>query len=173
MPLHALCARKRQTTTIIHIAQVSVRFDRLLKYCPMWPSQGFTTLEDAREWVQQYMTWYNHEHRHSAIKFVTPAQRHAGDDVAILAKRHAVYKQARTDRPDHWSCKTRNWDHGREVALNPDRPSSPSDILIFRATMLTDAGSFCRADSKPAAHRRPTLPEIPREYRQFKTAQED
>ena len=96
-------------------------FFRSLKYCPMWPSQGFTTLEDAREWVQKYMTWYNHEHRHSAIKFVSPAQRHAGEDREILAKRRALYEQARTDRPDRWSCKTRNWDHGREVALNPDR----------------------------------------------------
>jgi putative transposase len=94
---------------------------RSLKYCPMWPSQGFETIDDARQWVQQYLQWYTHEHRDSAIKFVTPAQRHTGDDEGILANRRAVYEQARAARPDRWSRHARNWNHEREVSLNPDR----------------------------------------------------
>jgi putative transposase len=94
---------------------------RSLKYCPMWPSQGFATIEDAREWVQRYMHWYNHGHRHSGIQFVTPAQRHHGEDGSILANRRALYAQARTARPDRWRRNTRNWDHEGEVALNPVR----------------------------------------------------
>ena len=60
---------------------------RTVKYCPQWPSQGFATLEEARAWVSQFTRWYNHEHCHSRIRFVTPAQRHLGEDKAILEKR--------------------------------------------------------------------------------------
>src|SRR5690606_12673924 len=65
---------------------------RTLKYCPQWPSQGFKSLGEARQWVQRFVQWYNQEHRHSKIRFVTPAQRHAGEDIAILAQRKRVYE---------------------------------------------------------------------------------
>lgn len=32
------------------------------------------------------MRWYNQEHKHSGLKFVTPAQRHNGQDTAILKR---------------------------------------------------------------------------------------
>ncbi|RRV31591.1 hypothetical protein EGJ86_19590 [Pseudomonas sp. o96-267] len=41
----------------------------------MWPERPFDTLEQARNWVNRFADRYNHEHRHSALKFVTPAQR--------------------------------------------------------------------------------------------------
>ena len=62
-----------------------------------------------------------HEHRHSGIRFVTPAQRHAGQDAAILNRRHALNQQARSRNPSRWSGKTRNWEPVHTVALNPDR----------------------------------------------------
>lgn len=45
------------------------------------------------------MRWYNHEHRHSRIRFVTPAERHRGEDQQVLALRHALYQQARASNP--------------------------------------------------------------------------
>jgi hypothetical protein len=65
--------------------------------------------------------WYNFEHRHSGIRYVTPAQRHAGDDRAILAARHALYAQARASNPARWSGNTRNWTPVGAVTLNPER----------------------------------------------------
>jgi hypothetical protein len=65
--------------------------------------------------------WYNHEHQHSAIRFVTPAQRHARRDDAILAQRHAVYTAARDRHPARWSGRTRNWSPITTVRLNPER----------------------------------------------------
>jgi putative transposase len=62
---------------------------RTLKYCPQWPKDGFANLDAARSWVRDFICWYNHEHRHSRIRFVTPAQRHRGEDQEVLAKRHA------------------------------------------------------------------------------------
>lgn len=94
---------------------------RTLKYCPQWPEQGFADIEAARAWVHDFIAWYNHEHRHSRIRFVTPVQRHRGEDRGILAKRHALYEMAKARCPMRWSGKTRNWEPIGAVDLNPDR----------------------------------------------------
>lgn len=98
---------------------------RTLKYCPQWPEHGFASLETARTWVHDFIAWYNNQHRHSRIRFVTPAQRHRGDDKGILTKRHAVYEAAKARRPERWSGKTRNWEPVGAVMLNPERPALP------------------------------------------------
>lgn len=94
---------------------------RTAKYRPEFPARGFTTLEEARAWVARFVHWYNDEHRHSAIRYVTPSQRHAGEDHAILAARHALYTQARAHNPRRWSRHTRNWEPIGAVTLNPER----------------------------------------------------
>ena len=92
---------------------------RTCKYRPDYPHQGFASLEDARAWVQQFVAGYNHEHCHSGIRFVTPAQRHQGQDHAILTQRQAVYAAAKARHPERWSGPTRNWQPITEVWLNP------------------------------------------------------
>lgn len=92
---------------------------RTLKYRPDWPSHGFKSLEDAREWVQAFVTWYNHEHKHSKLNFITPAERQAGQDESILAKRKAVLLQAKAANPQRWSSEIRNCDPAGPVTLNP------------------------------------------------------
>ena len=69
------------------------------------------------------MHWYNVEHRHSGIRYVSPAQRHAGADQTILAARHALYFEARERHPARWSRHTRNWSPVGPVTLNPERES--------------------------------------------------
>lgn len=93
---------------------------RTLKYCPQWPSQGFESLKTAREWVRDFVNWYNNEHCHSRIRFVTPAQRHRGEDREVLANRTELYKQAKAKNPARWSGETRNWNQIGSVALNPE-----------------------------------------------------
>jgi hypothetical protein len=61
--------------------------------------------------------------RHSSIRYVSPAQRHNGDDHAILAARHEVYVQARERNPARWSRCTRDWTPIGAVTLNPERES--------------------------------------------------
>lgn len=101
---------------------------RTAKYRPEFPDKGFTSLDDAREWARQFVHWYNFNHRHSGIRYVSPAQRHAGEDRKILAQRHAVYLQARERNPSLWSRHTRNWNPVEAVALNPER-----DVVISMA----------------------------------------
>lgn len=102
---------------------------RTLKYCPQWPANGFATLDDARGWVREFIEWYNHRHCHSRIRFVTPAQRHRGEDKMILKKRHDVYEQARQKRPERWARNTRNWEPVGAVNLNPE----PEDVPLKKA----------------------------------------
>jgi putative transposase len=94
---------------------------RTAKYRPEFPAKGFASLEEARAWAAEFMRWYNVDHRHSGIRYVSPQQRHAGDDKAILAARHALYMQARAAHPARWSGNTRNWSHIGAVTLNPER----------------------------------------------------
>jgi len=95
---------------------------RTLKYCPAYPESGFESLAAARAWVERFIYWYNHEHLHSGIQLVTPAQRHAGEDVAILRNRHDVYQAARDKHPERWAGATRNWQPAEEVILPVYRP---------------------------------------------------
>jgi transposase InsO family protein len=92
---------------------------RTLKGCPQWPDGPFQSLDQARDWVYGFVQWYNHEHRHSGIGFVTPVQRHDGEDKDILSQRKVVYEQAKKRRPDRWSSNTRNWNVPTDVWLNP------------------------------------------------------
>lgn len=103
---------------------------RTAKYCPMWPEQPFDTLEQARAWVARFVDWYNNDHRHSALRYVTPAQRHQGLDHNLLSKRAAVYADARRQRPERWSGQTRNWQPIGHVYLNRERDPSTTRAAV-------------------------------------------
>ena len=92
---------------------------KTLKYVPVYPAKPFDSVDDARQWVARFCQWYNNSHRHSGLKFVTPVQRHNGEDVEILELRKLVYEQAKNRHPERWSGKARNWDHEPIVKLNP------------------------------------------------------
>ena len=94
---------------------------RTAKYRPEFPAKGFADLDQARAWAAGFVHWYNVDHRHSGIRYVSPAQRHAGDDHAILAARHDLYRNARETNPARWSGNTRNWSPIGAVTLNPER----------------------------------------------------
>lgn len=92
---------------------------KTLKYKAGYP-KSFSSIEEAKKWVANFVNWYNNQHRHSGIKFVTPMQRHTGEDKIILKRRNETYKKAQKKNPKRWSCNTRNWDHIGEVFLNPN-----------------------------------------------------
>ena len=96
---------------------------RTLKYRPSYPHGRFAELDDARRWVESFVAWYNDDHQHSGIRFVTPSQRHDGREQEILARRHEVYLEARKRHPGRWSRHTRNWTPVGAVRLNPEQRS--------------------------------------------------
>ncbi len=101
---------------------------KTLKYRPCFPEKPFDSLEEARQWVAGFQQWYNEEHRHSALKFVTPGQRHRGEDAALLNQRAGVYAVAKSRKPERWSGNTRNWTRPEEITLNPKK--SPQSQAI-------------------------------------------
>jgi len=103
---------------------------RTCKYRPDYPRRPFGNVDETRAWTQQFVRWYNHEHKHSGLKFVTPAQRHNGVAAAVLAQREAVYAEARERNPRRWSRSTRNWELKDEVWLNPER-MQPEELKQF------------------------------------------
>ena len=94
------------------------------KYRPDYPVGGFESLPKARDWVLAFVHWYNTAHRHSAIRFLTPQQRHSGQDRAILQRRHRLYQQAKARHPRRWSGATRDWTPIGAVTLNASAPAA-------------------------------------------------
>jgi putative transposase len=94
---------------------------RTCKYRPEYPVKGFINLDAARSWVHQFVQWYNHKHKHSGLKFITPSARHTGQDKKLIAKRQAVYASAKARHPERWTGETRNWTLPEVVWLNPDK----------------------------------------------------
>ena len=106
---------------------------KTVKYRASFPDKPFESLQEAREWVAGFQHWYNEVHRHSALKFVTPAQRHRGEDTALLQQRHALYEAAKARRPERWSGPTRNWAPEKIVYLNPGKPMKEEADLKQKA----------------------------------------
>ena len=98
---------KKPTTPRTHVARAS--------------TVPFADVASANRWVARFVDWYNGKHRHSAIRYVTPDQRHLGHERAILKNRHELYERARRVNPERWSGSTRNWLPVGLVVLNPER----------------------------------------------------
>lgn len=94
---------------------------KTLKYTAGYPVK-FESEEQARDWMRRFVAWYNTEHRHSRIGYVTPEQRYHGLDAAILLKRKAVYEAAKMKHPERWSRHSRKWERIETVWLK--KPNS-------------------------------------------------
>lgn len=89
---------------------------KTLKYTAGYP-RFFNSLEEANSWVDKFVGWYNNEHRHSKINFVTPNQRHNNKHTKVLEKRTDTYEKAREKNPERWSKSIRSWNEIKEVFL--------------------------------------------------------
>lgn len=102
---------------------------RTLKYRPGYPRTPFADLTAARSWVYGFTQWYNEEHKHSGLKFLTPRQRHQGEAEKLLEGRKSVYEKAKQRHPERWGKRsTRNWNLSDEVWLNPDRSTTDQEL---------------------------------------------
>lgn len=103
---------------------------RTCKYRPGYPYKGFVTLANARDWVLKFVHWYNYEHKHSGLKFMTPHQRHSGQTRQVINNRKAVYKAARAANPKRWSRDVRNWNLPEQVWLNPEKDGGDLKVAV-------------------------------------------
>ena len=108
---------------------------RTVKYRPDYPRRPFQSVEEACLWVCAFVDWYNHQHRHSGIRFVMPDQRHRGQAEEICRHRARIYEQARQNHPRRWSRSTRCWRQSEVVWINPPPPENniKPAILVMAA----------------------------------------
>jgi transposase InsO family protein len=114
---------------------------KTMKYRPEFPSgKKFESLEGATEWCEWFVKWYNNEHLHSNLKFLSPSCRHSGKDKTILASRHETYISAKEKNPLRWSGRrTRNWDLPLAVSLNPNKKNNNSSIEKIKSLCIMTA----------------------------------
>ena len=74
---------------------------RTLKYCPQFPDR-FGSIEDGRAFGQEFFRWYNHDHRHSGLGFLTPAVVHFGQAEVVRAHRDRVLAAAFAAHPERF-----------------------------------------------------------------------
>lgn len=94
---------------------------KTLKYRPNYQPKGFDDINKARLWVKHYVRWYNQEHKHSGLNFISPIERHLGKEKEIFEARTIVYEKARQKNPERWAGNIRNWSLADEVWLNPEK----------------------------------------------------
>jgi len=95
-------------------------FFKTLKYDSGYPIR-FKDIRQAREWMANFVNWYNTEHLHSSIGYVTPEQMRDGSAIDIFKKRNKVMEKAKLDNPEYWGSRdTIYWGAPEEVVLNPE-----------------------------------------------------
>jgi putative transposase len=126
-------AHSRSRPSVSNDNPFSESLFKTLKYRHQFPLEPLADLMQARRWVASWVHWYNEEHRHSAISFVTPAQRHAQIDQELLQTRAEVYELAKQRNPMRWSGQTRNWHFIDAVNLNPDSTQIKEPEVVQQA----------------------------------------
>lgn len=131
---------------------------KTVKYHPSTPNR-FGSIEDARAWAQPLFTWYNHEHHHTGLALLTPAQVHQGRTGRVLAARRTVLALAYAAHPE------------RFVRGAPE-PTPPPDAVWInppahserdaaddanRSASPPDAGAVSRGDSGAALDAAPVV----------------
>jgi hypothetical protein len=91
-------SRPRQSNDNAYIES----FFHTLKYRKDYPKY-FDSIGQADNWAADFIYWYNTEHLHSAIGYVTPEQRYTGEAASIIAKRNMVKKAAFEAKRSRWS----------------------------------------------------------------------
>lgn len=93
-------------------------FFKTLKYKRSYP-KFFQSLSDARNWVADFLDWYNDRHLHSSIGYVTPNQKHFGRATKIINARNEVKQLAYEANKHRWSSKMSLLPDPQIVILNP------------------------------------------------------
>jgi len=92
-------------------------FFKTVKYRVGYP-KVFTGIAQAREWFSRFIDWYNTHHRHSGIGYVTPQQKHTGEDILLFRLRQETLDRAAGVNPERFVRGPRQITPNRVVWLN-------------------------------------------------------
>ena len=102
---------------------------KTLKYCPKFPKQFYGTL-DGTDFSRYFFNWYNIQHYHSGIAWLTPESVHYHQSQKILEKRQAVLDEAYKNKPERFNHKKPKVKQVPEaVYINPPKMTN-TDLQI-------------------------------------------
>lgn len=90
---------------------------KTLKYRPDYPDR-FGSLPDAHTWAHIFFLWYNNEHHHSGLGYMTPRAIHYGEAAHLWAQRQRALEAAYATHPE------------RFVKGMPQPPALPTAVWI-------------------------------------------
>jgi putative transposase len=108
---------------------------RTLKYRPDYP-ETYASIAAAREWMRDFVQWYNHEHYHSGLALQKPVTVHLGAAEQVVARRQQVLNRAYAVHPE------------RFVRGAPTVPQPPAEVWINQPPQEQPD---CSAVARPAA----------------------
>jgi len=102
---------------------------KTLKYHSRFPDR-FDSIQHARAFCGPFFTWYNTEHRHSALGLLTPQTVHLGHTAQVLSRRAAVLQVAFQAHPERFKGRQpQPKSPPKEVWINPPKePISQEDL---------------------------------------------
>lgn len=127
------------------------------KYHPSTPER-FSSLEEARSWAKELFAWYNHEHHHTSLALLTPAQVHQGLTARVLAARKRVLAAAYAKHPERFvRGEPSPAAPPREVWINPPSVDGPTSVAEASSPACARPllGGLSRGDSEAALDRSP------------------
>ena len=110
---------------------------KTLKYRPEFPT-CFGSLEDGLSFCRPFFSWYNDEHRHSGIAYMTPRAMHYGESSTIHAARSAALAKAYAEHPE------------RFVRGRPKPPALPEAVWINAPKEGAIVGSARKGEEREA-----------------------
>jgi putative transposase len=122
-----------------------------IKGRPTYPIGGFSSSLAAEQWMAHFAAWYNGQHLHSSLGYVTPDARHSGSDSAILERRARLYQRAWSERPRRWPGQVRKWLPGEFPRVRVRARSSPWSSLPGKRPIGDNQVDIYRSD-KTSAH---------------------
>lgn len=133
------------------------------KYRPDFPGR-FEGGHDALGYFRRFFDWYNNEHNHSGIAFLTPADVHYGRAADIIASRQQVLDAIYAAHPERFVRRppkaallpTAVWINPPDTKLTEAvaEPQTPSPLAALRDRPV---GALARLDAqRPAQARGPT-----------------
>jgi putative transposase len=127
---------------------------KTLKYRPGFPER-FGEYEDARAFCGPFFDWYNHDHHHSGLGLLTPADVHYGRVEQRITERQAALDAAFALHPERFP-------HGRPIAQRPPRevwinrpvqpPTSAPAVTPTQPAAFAAITSAAALTSAEAAH---------------------
>ncbi len=100
---------------------------KTLKYHPLFPDR-FGSLEHGRLFCCGFFPWYNHQHHHSGLALLTPADVHFGRAPEILARRADVLRAAYAAHPERFHRVPHPRQLPQAVWINPPQEDTPTKL---------------------------------------------